>query len=56
LDKEVPLAELANNSTIKKLRKSLLTGKLHKDCVECPVREWTTVKALKEKVKIYLES
>ena len=54
LGKGQTLSEVFNNTRIKELRKSLLTGDLSTDCMNCPSRGWTSVDNLKKKVWHYL--
>jgi MoaA/NifB/PqqE/SkfB family radical SAM enzyme len=54
LGKGQSLSEVFNNSKIKELRRGLLTGNLHSDCINCPSRGWITINALQKKVWKYL--
>ncbi len=46
--------EILDNLQIRRLRKSLLTGDLSPDCLQCPSRGWTSTEDLKRKVAFYL--
>jgi MoaA/NifB/PqqE/SkfB family radical SAM enzyme len=54
ISKGQPLNEILDNHQIRRLRESLLTGDLSKDCVQCPSRGWTSTEDLKRKVAFYL--
>ena len=54
LGKGQSLADVFNNTRFKELRKSLLTGNLSAECMNCPSRGWTSVQNLQKKVWRYL--
>ena len=54
LGKGQALADVFNNTRLKELRQSLLTGILSADCMNCPSRGWTSIDNLQKKVWHYL--
>jgi len=48
------LHELLNDAPMREFRRSLLTGALHKDCLTCNIRRWTSIDKLRFKVAMFL--
>jgi MoaA/NifB/PqqE/SkfB family radical SAM enzyme len=54
LSKNQSLEYAFNSLRFKQLRKSLLTGELSSDCLNCPARGWTSIDNLRKRVWDYL--
>lgn len=53
-DEKTKLDDIVNGHLMQELRRGLLTGQLHPDCMNCPSRGLTTTDNLKKKVIRYL--